>query len=107
LTVKNTANGLELVSVERANADQDGPLITSTAVPLRAATLYLRAAVVAKGMVSFSYSLDGTSFTRAGETFTAQPGRWIGATIGLYASGAGFQGELGYADYDWFRFDRP
>ena len=55
-------------------------------------------------LVTFSYSEDGTNFTPIGSPFQAEAGRWIGATIGLFALGTKDTGEHGYADYDWFRF---
>jgi len=107
LTVRGSASGLELLLVERAQAEADGAPKFSSIVPLSRDTVYLRATVLAKGMTTFSYSVDGKEFTRIGETFAAEPGRWIGATIGLYATAVSAHGELGYGDYDWFRFDRP
>jgi len=35
--------------------------------------------------VTFSYSTDGEHFTPLGDGFTARPGRWVGAQIGLFA----------------------
>jgi len=86
LTVRGSASGLELLLVERAQAEADGAPKFSSIVPLSRDTVYLRATVLAKGMTTFSYSVDGKEFTRIGETFAAEPGRWIGATIGLYAT---------------------
>jgi hypothetical protein len=53
--------------------------------------------------VRFSYSVDGTAWTSVPGTFAAQPGRWVGATLGLFSVGdtAG-----GYADFDYFRVGR-
>jgi hypothetical protein len=58
---------------------------------------------VAGGRVTFSYSADGREFTLLGQPFTAKPGRWIGANIGLFALGTVPVREFGYADIDWFR----
>jgi len=48
---------------------------------------------------------DGTNFMSAGEPFTARPGRWIGAKLGLFAIRSGAAAENGYADFDWFRVE--
>jgi len=71
-------------------------------VPLLQDDAYLRVAVD-EGKVSFSYSVDGEQFHPIGQPFMAQPGIWIGAKMGIFASGVADHGELGYADFDWFR----
>jgi hypothetical protein len=35
-----------------------------------------------------------------GDTFEARPGRWIGAKVGVVATG-----QDGFADLDWFRIE--
>lgn len=62
-------------------------------------------------LVSFSYSLDGTSFTPLGEPFETRPGRWVGTQIGLFAQAASgtpaaAATTVGHADFDWFRIER-
>ena len=65
-------------------------------------SVVLRASVAAGGRCHFSYSLDGKRFHDVGETFTARPGHWVGAKVGLFALAApGATG--GHADVDWFR----
>jgi beta-xylosidase len=74
-------------------------------VPITNAEAYLRMEV-REGDVSFSYSLDGTTFTALGKGFAAKQGVWIGAKVGLFASGDTRTGEFGFADFDWIRFAR-
>ncbi|MNL88798.1 hypothetical protein D3C87_2187360 [compost metagenome] len=49
--------------------------------------------------------MDNENYLPIGEAFTAVPGGWVGAKVGLFAlkPAAGVQG--GYADVDWLRFD--
>jgi hypothetical protein len=42
-------------------------------------------------------------FTPVGAPFPATPGRWIGATVGLFATGPEGTGPHGVAEFDWFR----
>ena len=56
-------------------------------------------------MVTFAYSTDGTTFTRVGPPFQAREGKWIGAKVGVFATGTGTRREYGYADLDWFRVE--
>ena len=32
-------------------------------------------------------------------------GKWVGAKVGLFATGTGKSREYGYADFDWFRVE--
>jgi hypothetical protein len=70
-------------------------------------TVYLRASVAAGGRCHFSYSLDNQRFLALGETFTARPGHWVGAKVGLFAVAAPGATRLGHADVDWFRVTAP
>jgi hypothetical protein len=62
--------------------------------------------------VGVSYSIDGSSFTSLGaEPFQIDPGRWVGATVGLFSSApSGTQAyvgtSVGYADFDYFHVRR-
>jgi beta-xylosidase len=105
LTLQNTAQGLVIKQLIRQHADQAGPGTESTAIPVQGSTFYLRAVVDHQAMVNFFYSVDGTAFHPVGTPFQAVAGEWIGAKAGLFAIGAATQGELGYADYDWIRFE--
>ena len=54
----------------------------------------------------FSYSLDGNTFYKIGDYFAAKKGKWIGATVGLFAIGKKAIYETGYSDVDWFRIEK-
>jgi len=56
------------------------------AVPGKA--VQLRMHVTAGAFVAFSYSADGQRYTPLGAPFEAAMGRWVGAQIGLFATGA-------------------
>ena len=66
-------------------------------------TIYFRVSVTKGAVCHFSYSTDGRNFTDVGEPFTAMPGRWIGAKIGLFCSSTTKTNDSGYADFDWLR----
>ena len=90
-----------LVRVVSVDAAKGTPEQEHGSIELKNKSVFLRVSVN-DGICEFSYSLDGQTFTRAGELFTARPGVWIGAKVGLFAIGSG----PGHADYDWFRFER-
>ena len=55
---------------------------------------------------SFAYSFDGEKWTDVKEKFNARQGKWIGATVGLFAVAAPDCSDRGWIDADWFRVDR-
>jgi beta-xylosidase len=67
--------------------------------------VYLRVQVSDGGKCNWFYSLDDKKFIAVGETFIAKPGKWIGATLGLYAIRDKQINDSGYADIDWFRVE--
>lgn len=67
--------------------------------------VYLRVKVTEGGKCNWFYSLDDKKYTPVGDTFIAKPGKWIGATLGLYATRETKINDAGYADADWFRVE--
>ncbi len=69
-------------------------------------TIYLKTQIAKGAQCTFSYSTDGKSFTQVNKTFTAQPGRWTGAKVGIFCTRNSQTNDSGYADFDWFRVDK-
>ncbi|WP_343554938.1 glycoside hydrolase 43 family protein [Sphingobacterium sp.] len=67
--------------------------------------VYLRVQVKHGKTCSWTYSLDGKKYVVVENGFQAKPGKWIGATLGLYASREKHINDSGYAEVDWFRID--
>lgn len=89
----------------RQAADGSGETIVHEQ-PLEGDSVFLRVQVAAPDAVCrFSYSMDGKQFTQVGEEFKAQPGRWIGAKVGLYCISQAGSKAGGYLDADWFRIE--
>jgi hypothetical protein len=72
---------------------------------LNSGEIYLRVAITNGAKCNFSYSADGKTFTKAGEQFVAEPGRWIGAKIGIFCTRETQINDSGWGDFDWFRVD--
>lgn len=108
LTVARASGGLVLTQSIARKADSGAPEATTASValpPAETGPFYLRVHVASGASATFSWSIDGVTYTVTGTPFTVRPGRWIGAKVGLIATGAGHAREMGYADYDWFRFE--
>ncbi|MFP4978511.1 glycoside hydrolase 43 family protein [Paenibacillus sp. CN-4] len=68
--------------------------------------VYLRAECRPEAVFAFAYSWDDRTYTPIGGDFTATPGGWVGAKIGLLSLLGGTESAAGgYADFDWFRLE--
>lgn len=81
-------------------------------MPINQKEVYLRAKVEMvqnkepfDAKVTFQYSTDGKTFKAFGSAFKPAAGRWVGAKIGLFATGTKAINDSSYADYDWFRVE--
>jgi beta-xylosidase len=93
---------LALVLCKHANTGCEESDAAVAELPQAAlATVRLRLSVASGGTTTFSYSVDGKSYTAIGQPFTAAMGRWVGAQMGLFSISPGSGG--GHADFDYFR----
>ena len=126
--LEKTAEGLRLVRVERAEAPALKPEAVAVGLPTAPADVVLRLTAQPvtvsdpppsfspyfpsmlrsrHAQVSFSYSLDGKTFTPLGHPFVSRPGRWVGAQLGLFAQAPSgtpshVATSVGWADFDDF-----
>lgn len=103
LSLKSSKNGISIVYGVAKAANKGKAESEKVLDKLKGNEVYFRVAVKKGGMCQFSYSLDGTHFTNAGDLFEADAGQWIGAKVGLFATRTEKTNDSGYADYDWFR----
>ena len=104
LGLRHTSEGISLVYALCKNADKAGREVLQQ-IPFTGNTVYLRVVVREGGHCEFSYSADGKTFTSV-DKFTAVPGKWKGAKIGLFCTRGKVTNDAGYADFDWFRISR-
>jgi beta-xylosidase len=93
-------NGVLAIESARNQAINRGPEVP-------AATLWLRSTWGSDGKSSYSYSMDGTSFTTFGEPYQLAWGDYRGDRIGIFTYNN--DAEAGYVDCDSFtyRYDSP
>ena len=72
------------------------------AVDVEVQSIFLRVRVAAEGICTFSYSVNGRDFLVIGDKFKAQPGRWVGAKVGIFASATATKEIVGFADFEFF-----
>ncbi|BAV06091.1 Beta-xylosidase [Filimonas lacunae] len=105
LAVKSKKDGLYLVYNACKDAEKKRPELETELAKLSGKEVYFRVTVTSGAQCRFSYSLNGQQFINAGEVFTAEPGRWVGAKVGLYCTRTTQINDAGYVDVDWFRVE--
>ncbi|WP_205569603.1 glycoside hydrolase family 43 protein [Arachidicoccus soli] len=106
IAVRSKKDGLFLVYGNCKNADKGNIENEHVITKLDSSTIYLRVKVNVGAKCTFYYSIDGINFTDTGEEFQAEPGRWIGAKVGLFSTKSEQSNDSGYEDIDWFRIHK-
>jgi hypothetical protein len=86
-------------------ADRDRPEDLVKQLGIDGDVVWLRVEVMEPGECRFAFSADGETFTRIGESYQAQPGKWMGAKIGLFCTAAVESAASGHADFEFFRVE--
>ncbi|MHA6249323.1 glycoside hydrolase family 43 protein [Pontibacter sp. CAU 1760] len=103
LSLVSRKDGLYVAYTSVNGAHKGTPEKEALLGKLKGNEVYFRVTVDKVAGCQFSYSENGSDFKPAGHTFTAVPGRWIGAKVGIFATRQDKINDAGYADYDWFR----
>ena len=94
-------NNADLIDAEHGKAEVEQEI-----KKISDGDFYFRVTVNKGAVCTFSYSNDGKIFIDVPETFKATPGKWIGATIGLFCTRTQKINDAGVADVDWFRIEK-
>jgi len=106
LSILRNNSKLEIRSLYCKQADKSGKEEITESKPINGSTIWLRVQVRNGAECSFSFSVDGQTFSAIGKSFKARQGRWIGAKVGFYALRNGVINDAGSADIDWFRIEK-
>lgn len=106
MALQKRADGINITYNQCMNADkgktETSEIIATTTSPI----MYFKITVTKGAVCKFGYSEDGNKFTTLDKTFTAKPGRWVGAKIGLFSSRTNITNDAGFTDIDWFRIEK-
>ncbi len=105
LALDRMQDGIYLLHVVCKDADRAQKENKKLTRKVSDSTIYLRVKITKGAKCKFSYSIDGKEFIDAGDEFQAEPGRWIGAKIGIFCTRETQTNDSGYADFDWFRIE--
>jgi beta-xylosidase len=107
LGLRQTAAGLRLVQVVCTKANENGTEREAASIGVPGGALYLRVTVDTAARCTFGHSRDGRTFQTIGEVFQAEPSRWVGAKMGLFATARPGATGAGHADFNRFRVEAP
>lgn len=102
--LERRAGETRLVWKRCRTADRGGVEEELAAVPMATADVTLRVSVAPGGRCRFSSGSEDGRFAELAGDFVAQPGRWVGAKVGLFAERLG-EGPSPGATCDWFRIE--
>jgi beta-xylosidase len=105
LALKSKKDGLYVVYTLGKDADKKKAEVETEITKATSNTIYVRVKVTAGAKCTFSYSFDGSNFTNAGNEFTAEVGRWIGAKFGIFCTRQSQINDSGFADFDWIHVE--
>ena len=103
LSLKSKKDGIYLVYSVCKDAAQGKAENETVISKLSSSEIYLRVIITKGAKCNFYYSRDGETYTKAGDEFTAEVGRWIGAKVGIFCTRETQINDSGWADFDWFR----
>ena len=107
LILKSVKEGLLLVYVEAKDADRGNGETEKIILDHAPQLIWLKVSVNEGGKCQFFYSLDGMKYVTANdESFVAEPGKWKGAKLGIFASRDQKTNDAGYAEFDFFRIEK-
>ena len=90
---------------ENIGADKNNEETIILSLPHTGNQFVLKIKVAKGGICDFSYESENGKGNLP-KTFTAKPGRWVGAKIGMFCTRTNITNDAGFADIDWIRFER-
>ena len=106
LALKNTKDGIYLVQTVCKDAVKGNTEKETVITKFTGTDICLRVKIYKGAKCRFSYSFDEKNFENAGDEFTAEVGKWIGAKLGLFCIRNTKTNDSGWMDVDWFRVEK-
>ncbi|HMO32655.1 MAG TPA: glycoside hydrolase 43 family protein [Lacibacter sp.] len=102
LELEQSPEGMVLRQMICRDADKGGREREIARLPAGNSRFYLQVRVAAGAVCRFYFSENGSSYQAIGQPFTARPGVWVGARLGLFAVRSKATNDAGYADLHRF-----
>jgi beta-xylosidase len=96
-----------IVYASCTKAQEGGEEHDLAVLPIVAHSVDLRVTVMAGARCEFAYRVGNAPFIALAASFEAQPAKWVGAKVGLFASAKEKSGSAGHADFSAFVIKAP
>jgi beta-xylosidase len=106
LSLVKRKDAIYIVQSENIGADKKGVEREISSHPVTGVEFYLTVRVSNGGIYDFIYQTKDNEAGIILKTFTAKPGRWVGAKIGMFCTRTNITNDAGFADVDWFRIEK-
>jgi beta-xylosidase len=105
ISVEKRYDQLFIVAKQNTKADKNNVEEELASFPVSGNDIFLEVNVQKGATCHFGFSTGGEKMITIVKPFIAQPGRWIGAKIGMFCLRNNITNDAGYADVDWFRIE--
>ena len=105
ISLEKGDDGLYIVCRENSKADKGGKEADDATFPIKGNTCWLEVRMEKNGTYSFGFSEENEKNMMVMKKYTAKPGRWVGAKLGVFCLRNNITNDAGYADVDWFRIE--
>lgn len=106
ISLEKKDDGIYAVCKENIKADKNSPETEVAAFPVKGNDFYLEVMMEKGGVCHFRFSDNEERVTTVAGSFTAKPGRWVGAKVGMFCLRNNITNDAGFADVDWFRIEK-
>jgi len=106
ISLEKKDDGIYIVCKENLKADKNNEEVEGAGYPVKGNDFYLEVMVQKGGVCHFRFSENGERYITVVKPFTAKPGRWVGAKIGMFCLRNNITNDAGFADVDWFRIEK-
>lgn len=107
LAITHDKDGFYIQQKEAINAIKGANEVVNEQKRLQSDTVYFKVAITSPdAMCQFLFSENGKKFKKIGKPFKAQPGKWIGAKIGLFSISTEETKRGSYADVSFFKITK-
>ena len=104
--VEKRDDKLLAVYTENNKAEKGGAEEQTVLGEISGADCYLQVTVEEGGLCRFAAGTDPKRLVKSEKTFRAEPGKWVGARLGLFCLRNNMTNDAGYADLYWIHIDK-
>ena len=105
ISLEKVGDEVLIVCKENLKADKNDEEEERGTFPVSGNDFYLEVSVQKGGVCRFKFSDNEERVTTVMKSFTAKPGKWVGAKIGMFCLRNNITNDAGFADVDWFRIE--